>query len=85
MRSKNLVRQNKKNIMESIMQYLPNVIKETEGEGGKIIRAVDFQLLKQELSDMIIDSGKERYQFTWPGKKKAMAAANVPIEKPSGR
>ena len=46
---------------------------------GKIEHAIDFDVLRQELSDSIVEGREERYQFTWPDKKKAMLAANAPI------
>ena len=46
---------------------------------GKVEHAIDFDALRQELSDSIVEGREERYQFTWPDKKKAMLAANAPI------
>ena len=46
---------------------------------GKVEHAIDFDVLRQELSDSIVEGREERYQFTWPDKKKAMLAANAPI------
>ena len=52
----------------------------TEGQrNGKVGHAIDFDVLRQELSDSIVEGREERYQFTWPDKKKAMLAANAPI------
>lgn len=69
-----------KNI-EKIAELFPNVITEARDENGKLTRVVDFELLKQELSDIIIEGDKERYQLTWPGKKEAIINANTPIDK----
>lgn len=77
MKSKNLVKEN----MEKIGVFFPNVITETEDEEGNITKAIDFELLQQELSDEIVEGNKERYQLTWPGKKEAIVAANTPIDK----
>ena len=46
---------------------------------GKTERAIDFDVLRQELSDSIVEGREERYQFTWPDKRKAVLAANAPI------
>lgn len=74
------VDQIQKNI-EKIAELFPNVITETRDENGKLKRAVDFDLLKQELSDILVEGDKERYQLTWPGKKQAILNANTPIDK----
>ena len=67
--------------IEKIASLFPNCITEsTDGIGG-VKRTVDFDMLKQELSDYVVEGLKERYQFTWPDKKKAMLAANAPINK----
>lgn len=63
-----------------IKQGFPSVITETQDENGKIVEKIDFEKLKQELSDQIIE-GKEAYNFTWPGKKKAILEANTPTDK----
>lgn len=64
-----------------IAELFPNVITEARDEHGKIKLAVDFDLLKQELSDVLVEGEKERYQLTWPGKKQAILNANTPIDK----
>lgn len=69
-----------KNI-EKIAELFPNVITEVRDENGKLKHAVDFDLLKQELSDILVEGEKERYQLTWPGKKQAILNANMPINK----
>lgn len=69
-----------KNI-EKIAELFPNVITEARDANGKVIRAVDFDLLKQELSYILVEGDKERYQLTWPGKKEAIVNANTPIDK----
>ena len=48
---------------------------------GGVKRTVDFDMLRQELSNNVVEGLQERYQFTWPDKKKAMLAANAPINK----
>lgn len=62
-----------------IGNLFPNCITETLDENGKPIHAIDFDMLKQELSKVVVDGPKERYQFTWPDKKKSMLLANSPI------
>ena len=68
-----------KNI-QKILELFPNVATESIGEDGKLKIAIDFEKLKQELSDVVID-GEESYDFTWVGKKEAMLEANRPIRK----
>jgi adenine-specific DNA-methyltransferase len=67
--------------IEKIAELFPNVITETKDENGELIKAVDFDLLKQELSSEIVEGDKERYQLTWPGKKEAILLANQPVYK----
>ena len=62
-----------------IGNLFPNCITETLDENGKPVKAIDFDMLKQELSKAVVDGPKERYQFTWPDKKKSMLLANSPI------
>lgn len=64
--------------VERIAALFPNCVTERKGENGKAERAIDFDMLRQELSRDIIDTGEERYQFTWPGKREAIRLANVP-------
>lgn len=77
MTTKDLVREN----IEKLEKLFPGVITETRDEKGNPIKTVDFELLKQELSDRIVEGDRERYQLTWPGKKKAILLANLPINK----
>lgn len=64
--------------IELIGNLFPNAVTEVM-QDGKVERAIDFDVLRQELSDCIVEGREERYQFTWPDKKKAMLAANAPI------
>ena len=64
--------------IELIGKLFPNAITEVMRD-GKVEYAIDFDVLRQELSDSIVGGREERYQFTWPDKKKAMLAANAPI------
>ena len=64
--------------IELIGKLFPNAVTEVM-RNGKVEHAIDFDVLRQELSDSIVEGREERYQFTWPDKKKAMLAANAPI------
>ena len=58
----------------------PNAVTETIDEAtGEVVRAIDKDVLMQEISARVVEGREERYQFTWPDKKKAMLAANAPI------
>jgi adenine-specific DNA-methyltransferase len=67
--------------IEKIAALFPNCVTERKNEAGVVERAIDFDMLKQELSAVIVDGPEERYQFTWPDKKKAILTANAPIAK----
>jgi len=69
-----------KNI-EQIAALFPNVITETKDEYGNLIKAFDFELLKQMLSKNLVEAGEERYRLDWPGKKASLLKANTPIIK----
>jgi len=64
--------------VQKIAELFPNCV--TEADNGKT-QVVDFDLLKQELSDNIVEGNKERYQLTWPGKAESLVTANTPINK----
>ena len=64
-----------------IRELFPNCVTERNKTEGKLEHAIDFDMLKQELSDHVVDGLQERYQFTWPDKRKAILAANAPINK----
>lgn len=68
-----------KNI-QRILELFPNVATEAKDENGRLKTAIDFEKLKQELSEDIVD-GQENYEFTWVGKREAMIEANRPIRK----
>ena len=67
------------NNISKIATLFPNCITEKLDEHGNSIRAIDFDKLKQELSSEIAEGREERYQFTWPDKKKSILLANSPI------
>lgn len=76
MQSTNGVQEN----IEKIQSLFPDCVTETIDERtGELVRKVDFEKLQQNLSDVIISGREERYQFTWPDKKKAILLANSPI------
>lgn len=67
--------------IEKIGKLFPNCITERKNEKGEVEYAIDFDMLKQELSSVVVEGNEERYQFTWPDKKKSILLANAPISK----
>ena len=59
----------------------PNAVTETINEDGEVVRAIDADVLRQEISAVVVEGAQERYQFTWPDKKKSVVLANQPIAK----
>lgn len=59
----------------------PNAVTETINENGEVVRAIDKDVLMQEIGTKVVDGKEERYQFTWPDKKKSVLLANAPINK----
>lgn len=76
MESLNLTSQN----VEKIETLFPNCITESRDENGQLKKSVNFKMLKQILSEDIVD-GEEAYEFTWVGKKESIVEANKPIRK----
>ena len=68
------------NNIEKIKQIFPDCITE-HIRGGQTEYAVDFNKLREEFSGNVVEGNEERYQFTWPGKKRAIITANAPINK----
>lgn len=64
--------------IEKIKALFPNAVTEVIRDGRTTL-AVDFDVLKQEMSSILVDDKEERYQFTWPDKKKSILLANSPI------
>lgn len=64
-----------------IRALFPGCVTEAAGEDGKLRLAVDFDQLRQELSDSIVEGPQERYHLNWPGKREALITANAPIAK----
>lgn len=66
--------------IDKIGELFPNCITETADENGKLKKAINFEMLKQMLSDEVAE-GDEAYEFTWVGKKASIVEANKPIRK----
>lgn len=67
--------------IDKLAELFPSVVTETIDAEGRSQRSIDFDLLRQELSDHIVEGPQERYQLDWPGKRAAAFAANAPIAK----
>ena len=67
--------------INKLAALFPNCITESTNAKGELKKSIDFELLKQELSDSIVDGSQERYQLNWPGKREALLTANAPIAK----
>ena len=66
---------------KKLAALFPNAVTETAGENGEIVRAIDADVLRQEISAEVVEGAKERYQFNWPDKKRSVVLANQPIAK----
>ncbi|MNR82466.1 putative methyltransferase [compost metagenome] len=78
MHTSNLTAEN----IEKLAMLFPNCVAETRDEKtGQLQRAIDFDQLRQELSDHIVEGPRERFHLDWPGKREALLAANAPIAK----
>ncbi len=77
MHSPNLTQEN----IARIRALFPGCVTEVKGEDGQLKLAVDFDQLKQELSESIVEGPQERYHLNWPGKRAALLTANAPIAK----
>lgn len=66
---------------KKLAALFPNAITETINENGEVVRAIDKDVLMQEISCTVVEGNEERYQFTWPDKKKSVLLANAPIAK----
>ena len=64
-----------------LAEMFPNAVTETINENGEAVRAIDKDVLMQEIACTVVDGNEERYQFTWPDKKKSVLLANAPINK----
>jgi adenine-specific DNA-methyltransferase len=77
MHSPNLTQDN----VARIRELFPNCVTEAKGEDGAVKLAVDFDQLRQELAESIVEEPQERYHLNWPGKREALLTANAPIAK----
>ena len=66
---------------QKLAALFPDAVTETVDENGNVIRAIDKDILTQEINAKVVDGSQERYQFTWPDKKKSIVLANAPITK----
>ena len=66
---------------KKLAALFPNAVTETINENGEVVRAIDKDVLMQEISCTVVEGNEERYQFTWPDKKKSVLLANAPIAK----
>ncbi|MEN9847213.1 MAG: hypothetical protein RIS36_2360 [Pseudomonadota bacterium] len=64
-----------------LAELFPHCVTETRAEDGTLRQAINFDLLRQELSSHVVEGPNERYQLSWPGKREALLAANAPIAK----
>jgi len=67
--------------VEMLGQMFPNCLTEKKNDEGKIVKAIDFDKLRQELADSVVEGPEERYQFTWPDKRNAIRLANATTTK----
>ncbi|MBG6059957.1 adenine-specific DNA-methyltransferase [Cryobacterium sp. MP_M5] len=67
--------------VEAIAALFPQVVTEGRDDEGNLVHRVDFEALRQEISDYVVDGAKEVYQIDWPGKLAAEFASNAPISK----
>ena len=66
---------------KKLAEMFPNAVTETIDENGEVVRAIDKDVLMQEINTRVVEGKEERYQFTWPDKKKSVLLANAPINK----
>ncbi|HEY1819079.1 MAG TPA: site-specific DNA-methyltransferase [Trebonia sp.] len=67
--------------VDAIATLFPSVITESRDASGSLVRAVDFDLLRQELAGHVVEGPRERYQLDWPGKRSAIFTADAPVAK----
>ena len=63
----------------ALAKLFPNAVTETMDENGSVVRAIDKDVLAQEINTHVVEGREERYQFTWPDKKKSKLLANAPV------
>lgn len=67
--------------IEKLAALFPQIVSEAADDKGNVTRAIDFDLLRQELSDHLVEGPQERFRLEWPGKRAATLTANAPIAK----
>jgi adenine-specific DNA-methyltransferase len=67
--------------IDKLAEMFPSCVTESQDHQGRVVKAIDFDQLRQELSDHVVDGPRERYHLDWPGKREAILAANAPIAK----
>ncbi len=77
MHSPDLVAKN----IDALAELFPNCLTEAADENGKLVRRIDFDLLRQELEGCLVEGAAERFRLDWPGKRQALLTANAPIAK----
>ena len=66
---------------QKLIQLFPNAVTESIDENGNVVRAIDKDILMQEINCKVVEGKEERYQFTWPDKKNSILLANAPTSK----
>lgn len=66
---------------KKLAALFPDAVTETKDENGNTVRAIDKEVLMQEINAKVVDGSQERYQFTWPDKKRSIILANEPTTK----
>ena len=74
MTTKNLAREK----LEKLKELFPEAVTETKDENGELVSTIDKDILMQEISTHVVEGDEERYQFTWPDKRKTVVEANAP-------
>ena len=75
MRTENIADKN----FEALSKLFPNAVTEAMDENGEVVRAIDADVLRQEISGEVVEGKEERYQFTWPDKRESIMATNLPV------
>lgn len=67
--------------IEKLAQLFPGSVTESNDSNGRVVQKIDFDQLRQEIADFVVEGPQERYQLNWPGKREALLTANAPIAK----
>ena len=68
-------------LVDKLAELMPDIVTEDLDAEGNVVRSVDFDTLRENLTGSVADGRRERYQFTWPGKAKARLEARTPTAK----